>query len=105
MGNSVGLLYRLRVERLSFVCTLSCFSRIRLFATVWTVACEVPLSMGFSRQEYWSGWPLPPPGHLPDRGTEPASPALAVGFFTTSTTRLSFITLLKKHMMEVLNPV
>ena len=70
--------------------------------------CEVPLSTGFSRQEYRSGLPCPPPGHLPDRGTEPTSPALAVGFFTTSATRLCFITLfitlLKKRMMEVLSP-
>ena len=50
---------------------------------------QAPLSMGFSRQEYWSRWPFPPPGHLPDPETEPvslASPALAGGFFTTSTT-------------------
>ena len=42
--------------------------------------------MGFSRQEYWSGLPFPPPGNLPDPGTEPASPALAGGFFTTRAT-------------------
>ena len=51
----------------------------------WTVAHQVPLSMGFSRQEYWSGVPFPPPGDLPDPETEPASPALAGRFFTTST--------------------
>ena len=45
-----------------------------------------PLSMGFPRQEYWSGLPFPSPGHLPDPGIEPVSPALAGGFFTTSTT-------------------
>ena len=44
--------------------------------TPWTVACRAPLSMGFSRQEYWSGLPCPPPGHLPNPGTEPRSPAL-----------------------------
>ena len=43
---------------------LSCFSRVRLFVTVWTVAYQAPLSMGFSRQEYWSGLPRPPPGDL-----------------------------------------
>ena len=43
-------------------------SRVRLFATPWTVADQVPLSMGFSRQEYWSGLPFPSPGHLPDPG-------------------------------------
>ena len=46
----------------------------RLFATLWTVACQVPLSTGFSRQIYWSGLPFPPPGDLPDPGIEPASP-------------------------------
>ena len=42
----------------------------------WTVACQAPLSMGFSRQKYWSGLPFPSPGHLPDPGIEPMSPAL-----------------------------
>ena len=57
--------------------------------TPWTVACQAPLSMGFSRQEYWSGLPCPPPGDLPDPGIEPSSlmsPASAGGFFTTSAT-------------------
>ena len=49
----------------------------------WTVARQAPLSTGFSRQEYWSGLPCPPPGDLPDPGIEPGSPALAGGFFTT----------------------
>ena len=55
----------------------------------WTVAHEAPLSVGFSRQEYWSGLPCPPPGDLPYPGIEPVSftsPALAGGFFTTSAT-------------------
>ena len=55
----------------------------------WTAACQAPLSMGFSRQEYWSGLPCPPPGYLPDPGIKPASlmsPALAGEFFTTSAT-------------------
>ena len=54
-----------------------------------TIACQVPLSMGFSRQEYWSGLPCPPPGTLPDLGIEPVSlmsPALAGGFFITRDT-------------------
>ena len=58
------------------VCVLSCFSRVRLFATLWTVAHQAPLSMVFSRQEYWSGLPFPPAGDLPYPGIEPASPAL-----------------------------
>ena len=68
---------------------LSRFSFIQLFATLCTVARQAPLSMGFSRQEYWSGLPCPPPGDLPDSGIEPVSlmsPALAGGFFTTSAT-------------------
>ena len=44
--------------------------------TPWTVACQTPLSMGFSRQEYWSGLPFPSPGDLPDPGIEPGAPAL-----------------------------
>ena len=58
-------------------------SRVQLFATPWTVACQATLSTGFSRQEHWSGLPCPPPGDLPDPGIEPASPALAGRFFTT----------------------
>ena len=51
-------------------------SHVRLFATPYTVVYQVPLSMGFSRQEYWSGVPIPPPGNLPNPGTEPGSPTL-----------------------------
>ena len=71
------------------VCTLSCAG---LFTAPWTVACQAPqapLSMGFSRQEYWSGLPFPPPGDLPDPGIEPvslSSPTLTGGSFTTSAT-------------------
>ena len=50
------------------VCVLSCFNCIILCATLWTVALQAPLSMGFSRQEYWSGLPCPPPGDLPHQG-------------------------------------
>ena len=57
-------------------CVLTRFSRVRLFATLWTVARQAPLSMGFSRQEYWSGLPCPPPGDLPDPGIEPKSPVV-----------------------------
>ena len=58
----------------------------QLFGTPWIVANQVPLSVGFPRQEHWSGLPFPPPGDLPDTGIEPVSlmsPALAGGFFTT----------------------
>ena len=50
--------------------------RVRLFATPWTVAHQAPLSMGFSRHEYWSGLPSPSPGDLPDPGIEPRSSSL-----------------------------
>ena len=53
------------------------------FVTPQTVAHQAPLSMGFPRQEYWSGLPFPSPGDLPDPGIEPVCPALADGFFTT----------------------
>ena len=68
---------------------LSRFSHVQLFAILWTVAHQAPLSMGFSRQEYWSGLSYPPPGDLPNPGIKPASlmsPALAGGFFTTRAT-------------------
>ena len=64
-------------------------SHVRFFVTLWTLAHQAPLSMGFSRQEYWSGWPCPPPGDLPDPGLEPESlmsPASTGGFSITSTT-------------------
>ena len=70
-------------------CLFSHFRYVQLFETLWTVACpRAPLSMGFSRQEYCSGLLCPSPGDLPDPGIEPVSltsPALAGGFFTTST--------------------
>ena len=58
---------------LSEVKSLSC---VQLFATPWTVACQTPPSMGFSRQEYWSGLPFPSPGDLPNPEIEPGSPTL-----------------------------
>ena len=67
------------------VYVLSHFSRVQLFATLWTAAHQAPLPMGVSRQESWSGLPFPSPGHLPNPGTEPVSPApsaLAGEFFT-----------------------
>ena len=67
------------------VCVCVRSLQLCLFATLWTVACQAPLSMGFSRQEYWSGLPGSPPGDLPDPEIEPESPmspALAGRFFT-----------------------
>ena len=79
-GTSISL-------NICLLCLLSCFSRVLLFVTLWTIACQVPLSMEFSRQDYWSGLPRPPPWDLSDPGIGPmslSSPALAGGFFTTS---------------------
>ena len=70
------------------MCMLSHFSCVQLFATSWTVALQATLSMGFSREEYWSVLPCPHPGTLPDTGIEPVfltSSTLVGGFFTTST--------------------
>ena len=53
-------------------------SHVQLFGNAYTVAYQTPPSMGFSRQEYWSGWPFPSPGDLPSPGIEPGSPALQV---------------------------
>ena len=57
-------------------CFLSLFSCVQLFATLWTIACQAFLSMGFSRQEYWSELPFPSPGDFPDPGIELWSSAL-----------------------------
>ena len=58
-------------------------SHVRLFVTPWTVAYQAPLSMGFSRQEYWSGLPFPSPGDLPDPGIEPGFPTLEADALTS----------------------
>ena len=63
-------------------------SHVRLLATPWAAAYQAPLSMGFSRQEYWSGLPLPSPGDLPDLGIEPVSPALQVNSLLLSFQKL-----------------
>ena len=71
---------------LRYAQTLRC---VRLFAMPWTIAHQAPLSIGFSRQEYWSGVPFAPPGDLPDPEIESVSlttPVLADGFFTTRAT-------------------
>ena len=62
---------------------LKSLSLVRLFATPWTVAYRAPPSMGFSRQEYWSGVPFPSPGDLPDPGIEPRSPEFQADALTS----------------------
>ena len=77
------------VKLTSWGSQLSRFNRVQLFVTPWAIACQVPLSMGFSRQEYWSGLPCPPLGDLPNPGIKPGFPmstALAGEFVTTSAT-------------------
>ena len=72
-----------------YACLLSQFSRLQLFVTLWSVTCQAPLSIGFSRHEYWSGLPCLPPWDLPDPTIEPTTlmcPALAGKFFAISTT-------------------
>ena len=72
---------------LAFICAVlavvQLLSCTLFFATPWTAACQAPLSMGFSRQEFWSGLPFPSLGDLPGPGIEPASPALVGRVFTT----------------------
>ena len=72
--NSLSL-NNLKKKKNNCLCLLSRFSHIQLLVTLWTVALEAPLSIGFCRQEHWSGLSCPPPGDLPDTGIEPASPA------------------------------
>ena len=84
------------------------FSHVWLFATLWTVACQASLSMGFSQKEYWSGLPCLPAGDLLHPGIEPASlmsPALTGGFFTTSTTREAhyLFTYVKTNIIHLTN--
>ena len=62
-------------------------SHVQSAFTPWNIAHQDPLSMGFPKQEYWSGSPFPSPGNLPNPGIKPASPALAGGFFTTEPLR------------------
>ena len=63
--------------------TVKSLSRVRLFVTPWTVAHQAPPSMGYSRQEYWSGLPFPAPEDLPDPGIEPRAPALRAEALTS----------------------
>ena len=77
-------IYLISQRKVCMMVLLSPFSCVRLCATLWTIALQAPLSMGFSRQEYWSGLPCPPPGDLSNLGTEPGSPALQADFLPLS---------------------
>ena len=81
-----GEFYLVEILRFHHVC-VQLLSHVQLFATPRTIACQVPQSMGFSREEPWSGLPFPPLGDLPDPGIEPVSPVtpvLASELFTTT---------------------
>ena len=78
-SENVGLklnFQKTKIMASSPISSVQSLSRVRLFTTPWTEAYQDPPSMGFSRQEYWSGLPFPCPGYLPDPGIEPGSPAL-----------------------------
>ena len=83
--NTVIILLRSLIKFIStFVkVKVKSLSGIRLFATLWTIAHQAPPSVGFSRQEYWSGLPFPSPGNLPDPGIEPRSAAMQAGTLTS----------------------
>ena len=86
-------------------CMLSCSSQVRLFVTLWTIACQAPLSMRFSRQEYWSGLPCPPPEDLPNPVTEPGAShifCIAGGLFTAEPLGkpMPSVLYLKSHQTE-----
>ena len=97
----LGILWGTKLSKSKFrqsfclhACVLSCFSCVWLFVTPWSIDCQAPLSMGFSRHEYWSGLSFPLPGDLPHPGVESTSlmpPVLAGRFFTTRATREGFV--------------
>ena len=90
--------HRILVSQTLYVCVCVCvcvcvLSRVRLFATLWTVSCYPPLSLEFSRQDYWNALPFPTPGDPSDPGIEPTSvfPALVGGFFITEPPGKSYL--------------
>ena len=76
-GEENNIIKKVRSKIWGMLCVLSCFSHVRLSATLWTVAHQAPLSMGLSRQEYWRGLPCSSPWDLPNPGTESGPPALS----------------------------
>ena len=90
--NSRQILYHLKVK-------VKSLSRVQLFATPWAVAYQAPLSMGFSRQVYWSGLPFPSPGNLPNPGIKLGSPALQTDSLPTDLQGKP------KHLVELTNEV
>ena len=74
-------------------------SHVQLFATPWTVAHQAPLSMGFSRQEYWSGLPFPSPGDLPNPGIKPRCPSLQADALTSEPPGKPLIILVSRYII------
>ena len=92
-------MYLLRAEGVC-VCVCVCvhvLSCVQPFAGPWTIAHQAPLSMEFSRQEYWSGLPGSAPRNLPNPGIKPMSPAMAGRFVTTSATKVGWPDLTNEH--------
>ena len=87
----ITLIFPLRNIHRMHVCMLSCFSHVWLFATLWTMGRQAPLSMGFSRQEYWSGLPFPPPGESSWPRDRTWVSHFAEGFFTVWATRQPYM--------------
>ena len=77
-----------------------CAVRVLLFETPWAAAHQASLAMGFSRQEYWSGWPFPSPENVPHQGIKPMSPALAGRFFTTEPPGKPFLCMVFTQSLE-----
>ena len=96
MENNIALKKR---DKDGIVIVVKSLNRVQLFVTPWTVACQASLSMGSPRQEYWSGFPFPSSGDLPDPGLEPTPPALAGRFFTTESPGACIIA--EKFMAEL----
>ena len=97
LENKINCVIHVKLIALMWVSEWKSLSRVWLFATQWTVACQAPLSMGFSRQEYWSGLPFPSPGDLPDPGIEPWSPALQADSLPTELSRKLISEFIKIH--------
>ena len=83
LSERIHLIFLLLLIAFIVIILFSCWVMCDFFATLWTIAHQVPLSMGFSRQECWNGLSFPTPGHLPDPRIKPSSPALPGSFFTT----------------------
>ena len=85
-------------------CMLSCFSHFWFFVTLWTTSCQAPLSMGFSRQEYWTGLPFLSPGDLPDPGVKLWSPALLMDSLSSEPPGTPLLALAHGLDPEIMNP-